>query len=107
MTGEFECRTRQLTDSITLRQVTNYTGIEWMQRHLGDEYRIHILNFEVLVFVPAFEPGEVVLLTMINSKRLAECSPGQRFLGQKPFNQDWLVTARPHEIGLFVARTQC
>lgn len=52
-----------MTDPIPLRQVTNYLGIEWMQRHLGDEYRIHILNFEV--FVPAFEPGEVVLLTNI------------------------------------------
>jgi hypothetical protein len=52
-----------MTDPITLRQMTNYLGIEWMQRHLGDENRIHILNFEV--FVPAFEHGEVVLLTNI------------------------------------------
>lgn len=26
--------------------VTNYTGIQWMQRNLGDDYRIHILDFQ-------------------------------------------------------------
>ncbi|XP_065059414.1 glycine amidinotransferase, mitochondrial-like [Rhopilema esculentum] len=26
-------------------QVTNYEGIKWLQRHLGDEYKIHILSF--------------------------------------------------------------
>ena len=29
-----------------LTQVTNYFGIEWLRRHLGDEYRIHILSFK-------------------------------------------------------------
>ncbi|RXM92978.1 Glycine amidinotransferase, mitochondrial [Acipenser ruthenus] len=27
-------------------QVTNYMGIEWMRRHLGPEYRIHLLSFK-------------------------------------------------------------
>ena len=27
-------------------QVTNKFGIEWMQRHLGDDYKIHILDFQ-------------------------------------------------------------
>ena len=27
-------------------QVTNYFGIEWMKRHLGDKYRIHVLSFK-------------------------------------------------------------
>ncbi|ETW09414.1 hypothetical protein H310_00023 [Aphanomyces invadans] len=27
-------------------QVTNKFGIEWMRRHLGDEYRIHVLDFK-------------------------------------------------------------
>lgn len=27
-------------------QVTNHSGIEWMQRHLGDEYRVHTLAFK-------------------------------------------------------------
>ncbi len=26
--------------------VTNHFGIEWLRRHLGDEYRIHVLEFE-------------------------------------------------------------
>ena len=31
---------------IILTQVTNYFGIEWMRRHLGDKYRLHILSFK-------------------------------------------------------------
>ena len=27
-------------------QVTNQFGIEWMQRHLGDKYRLHVLSFK-------------------------------------------------------------
>ncbi|KAK3710666.1 hypothetical protein QZH41_011008, partial [Actinostola sp. cb2023] len=27
-------------------QVTNYMGIEWMSRHLGDQYNLHILSFD-------------------------------------------------------------
>ena len=27
-------------------QVTNFFGIEWMRRHLGDPYRIHVLDFK-------------------------------------------------------------
>ncbi|EDO35968.1 predicted protein [Nematostella vectensis] len=27
-------------------QVTNYMGIEWMKRHLGNQYRIHTLSFD-------------------------------------------------------------
>jgi glycine amidinotransferase len=27
-------------------QVTNDFGIEWMRRHLGDEYKIHVLDFQ-------------------------------------------------------------
>ncbi len=27
-------------------QVTNYFGIEWMRRHLGDKYNIHTLSFQ-------------------------------------------------------------
>ena len=27
-------------------QVTNYFGIEWMRRHLGDKYRLHVLSFK-------------------------------------------------------------
>ena len=26
-------------------QVTNEMGIEWLRRHLGDEYKIHVLSF--------------------------------------------------------------
>ena len=25
--------------------MTNLSGIEWMRRHLGDEYRVHTLSF--------------------------------------------------------------
>lgn len=28
-------------------QVTNNFGIDWMQRHLGDDYQIHVLDFKV------------------------------------------------------------
>lgn len=27
-------------------QVTNYMGIEWMRRHLGPDYNIHIISFK-------------------------------------------------------------
>jgi glycine amidinotransferase len=27
-------------------QVTNQFGIDWLQRHLGSEYRIHVLDFQ-------------------------------------------------------------
>ncbi|XP_034428997.1 glycine amidinotransferase, mitochondrial [Hippoglossus hippoglossus] len=27
-------------------QVTNYMGIEWMRRHLGSDYKIHIISFK-------------------------------------------------------------
>ena len=26
--------------------MTNYCGIEWMRRHLGENYRLHILSFK-------------------------------------------------------------
>lgn len=26
-------------------QVTNYFGIEWVKRHLGDKYNVHIVSF--------------------------------------------------------------
>ncbi|CAK4525304.1 unnamed protein product [Aphanomyces euteiches] len=39
--------TRMGRDLFTQRsQVTNLFGIEWMQRHLGDEYKIHMLDFK-------------------------------------------------------------
>ena len=52
-------------------QVTNMFGIEWMRRHLGDEYTIHILDFEDKnamhidgTFVP-LGPGKL----LVNPKR--------------------------------------
>lgn len=27
--------------------MTNDFGIEWLRRHLGDDYRVHVLDFEV------------------------------------------------------------
>jgi len=27
-------------------QVTNMMGIEWLQRHLGEQYKIHLLSFD-------------------------------------------------------------
>ena len=35
-------------------QVTNDFGIEWMRRHLGPEYNIHVLDFQVCVFIQLF-----------------------------------------------------
>ena len=48
--------------------VTNYTGIQWMQRNIGDDYRIHILDFQTgpdtmhldADFVP-LAPGKLLL----------------------------------------------
>lgn len=40
--------TRFGKDIFTQRsQVTNDFGIEWMRRHLGDDYNIHVLDFQV------------------------------------------------------------
>lgn len=39
--------TRIGTDLFVQRsQVTNQFGIEWMRRHLGDKYKIHVLDFQ-------------------------------------------------------------
>ena len=27
-------------------QVTNMMGIEWLQRHLGEKYKVHVLSFQ-------------------------------------------------------------
>ena len=27
-------------------QVTNMMGIEWLQRHLGEKYKVHVLSFK-------------------------------------------------------------
>ena len=52
-------------------QVTNEFGIEWMRRHLGSEYRIHVLDFQDKnamhidgTFVP-LAPGKL----LVNPKR--------------------------------------
>ena len=29
-----------------ISQVTNMMGIEWLRRHLGDDYKIHVVSFE-------------------------------------------------------------
>jgi len=29
-----------------VNEVTNDFGIEWMRRHLGDKYTIHVLDFQ-------------------------------------------------------------
>lgn len=52
-------------------QVTNNFGIEWMRRHLGDDYRVHVLDFKDRnamhidgTFVP-LGPGKI----LVNPKR--------------------------------------
>jgi glycine amidinotransferase len=47
--------------------VTNVTGIEWLQRHLGDDYRLHMLEFDDYravhidaTFVP-MAPGKLMI----------------------------------------------
>lgn len=37
-----------LLHDLSRSQVTNQFGIEWLQRHIGSEYRVHVLDFEVL-----------------------------------------------------------
>lgn len=32
--------------NVSFTKVTNYLGIEWMRRHLGDKYKIHTLSFK-------------------------------------------------------------
>lgn len=50
-----------------LSHVTNLFGIEWLRRHLGSDYRIHVLNFNDpkamhidATFVP-LAPGKLLL----------------------------------------------
>ena len=42
---ERSCTVYSLINTLYM-QVTNHSGIEWMQRHLGDEYRVHTLAFK-------------------------------------------------------------
>lgn len=66
-------------------QVTNDFGIEWMRRHLGDEYNIHVLDFQDKnamhidgTFIP-LGPGKL----LVNPKR--PCITGEK---QKTFTYD-------------------
>lgn len=59
-------------------QVTNDFGIEWMRRHLGDKYKIHVLDFQDKnamhidgTFIPLC-PGKI----LINPKR--NCIVGEK-----------------------------
>lgn len=61
-------------------QVTNNFGIEWMRRHLGDNYNIHVLDFQDKnamhidgTFIP-LAPGKL----LVNPKR--PCITGKCFL---------------------------
>lgn len=58
-------------------QVTNQFGIDWLQRHLGDEYRIHVLDFNDpkamhidATFIP-LAPGRLLL----NAERATSLPP--------------------------------
>jgi N-dimethylarginine dimethylaminohydrolase len=64
-----------------IKQVTNDFGIEWMRRHLGSNYNIHVLDFQDKnamhidgTFVP-LGPGKVRIVHsyMIQRKFLAVC----------------------------------
>ena len=54
--------------------MTNYSGIEWLKRQLGEEYNVHILPFEDVrayhidasMFIP--KPGIVVFNPNLNFK---------------------------------------
>lgn len=66
-------------------QVTNQFGIEWMRRHLGDDYKIHVLDFQDKnamhidgTFVP-LAPGKL----LVNPKR--PCITGET---QKTFTYE-------------------
>jgi glycine amidinotransferase len=50
-----------------LSHVTNHLGVEWLQRHLGDEYRVHLIDSHYrqaihidLAFMP-LAPGKVLV----------------------------------------------
>lgn len=58
-------------------QVSNQFGIDWLQRHLGDEYRIHVLDFNDpkamhidTTFIP-LAPGRL----MLNAERSVGLTP--------------------------------
>ena len=40
----FQRRFHKLTQIFS--QVTNNFGIEWMKRHLGEKYKVHVLTFQ-------------------------------------------------------------
>lgn len=57
-----------------LSQVTNQFGVDWLQRHLGDDYRVHVLDFNDpkamhidATFVP-LAPG----VLMLNAERVTK-----------------------------------
>ena len=71
-TFDAACFTRMGKDLFCQQsQVTNLFGIEWLKRHLGDEYNIHILDFQDRnamhidgTFIP-LGPGKI----LVNPKR--------------------------------------
>lgn len=39
-------KTSYTSISLSSLQVTNNFGIEWMKRHLGDRYNVHVISFK-------------------------------------------------------------
>jgi glycine amidinotransferase len=88
-------------------QVTNMFGIEWMRRHLGPEYRIHVLDFQDKnamhidgTFVP-LAPGKI----LVNPKRPCIIGEKQKSYTYEGVSKDYKLPSMFKGWDIFIAQT--
>lgn len=88
-------------------QVTNNFGIEWMRRHLGPEYNIHVLDFQDKnamhmdgTFVP-LGPGKV----LVNPKRPCITGERQKTYTYEGVSKDYKLPPMFKGWDIFIAKT--
>jgi len=88
-------------------QVTNDFGIEWMRRHLGDKYTIHVLDFQDKnamhidgTFIP-LGPGKL----LVNPKRPCITGEKQTSFTFEGVSKDYKLPAMFKGWDIFVAKT--
>jgi glycine amidinotransferase len=100
--------TRIGKDIFTQRsQVTNMFGIEWMRRHLGPEYNIHVLDFKDKnamhidgTFIP-IGPGKL----LVNPKRPCVTGPKQMTYTYEGNKRDYHLPEMFKGWDIFIAQT--
>ena len=88
-------------------QVTNNFGIEWMRRHLGSDYTVHVLDFQDKnamhidgTFIP-LGPGKI----LVNPKRNCITGEKQKTYTYEGVSKDYKLPAMFKGWDIFIAST--